>query len=104
MPSVDRKHDQGNGLARACVGIELHLRGDESGCRLSTSMSDLNAGALCIALYFMLIFGFFGEWNGAIVRLTRDHSWNPYYANEKRSAETHILHKFDSDFYGQGVT
>jgi len=26
--------------------------------------------------------------------------WNPYYKNEKKSMETHILHKFDEDFYG----
>ncbi|KAJ3016663.1 UNVERIFIED_CONTAM: riboflavin kinase [Siphonaria sp. JEL0065] len=26
--------------------------------------------------------------------------WNPYYKNEKRSAEVHILHKFEEDFYG----
>ncbi|KAJ3066733.1 riboflavin kinase [Podochytrium sp. JEL0797] len=27
--------------------------------------------------------------------------WNPYYKNEKRSAEVHVLHKFDEDFYGK---
>lgn len=27
--------------------------------------------------------------------------WNPYYKNEKRTAEVHILHAFDSDFYGK---
>ncbi|KAI9335477.1 riboflavin kinase [Obelidium mucronatum] len=27
--------------------------------------------------------------------------WNPYYKNEKRSAEVHILHKFEEDFYGK---
>ncbi|RUS14705.1 hypothetical protein BC937DRAFT_93459 [Endogone sp. FLAS-F59071] len=26
--------------------------------------------------------------------------WNPYYKNEKQSAEVHIIHKFDQDFYG----
>ncbi|ORZ34338.1 hypothetical protein BCR44DRAFT_126810 [Catenaria anguillulae PL171] len=26
--------------------------------------------------------------------------WNPYYKNEKRTAEVHIIHKFDKDFYG----
>ncbi|CAG8462039.1 7695_t:CDS:10 [Diversispora eburnea] len=26
--------------------------------------------------------------------------WNPYYKNEKRSAEVHIIHKFPEDFYG----
>ncbi|CAI2190156.1 6889_t:CDS:2 [Funneliformis geosporum] len=26
--------------------------------------------------------------------------WNPYYKNEKRSAEVHIMHTFSEDFYG----
>ncbi|KAJ3098933.1 riboflavin kinase [Phlyctochytrium planicorne] len=27
--------------------------------------------------------------------------WNPYYKNEKRSAEVHILNVFPQDFYGE---
>ncbi|RKP13358.1 riboflavin kinase [Piptocephalis cylindrospora] len=27
--------------------------------------------------------------------------WNPYYKNEKRSAEVHIMHEYENDFYGQ---
>ena len=26
--------------------------------------------------------------------------WNPFYGNTKKSFETHIIHKFDQDFYG----
>lgn len=26
--------------------------------------------------------------------------WNPYYKNEKRSVEVHIMHSFAKDFYG----
>ncbi|KAG0231855.1 riboflavin kinase [Actinomortierella wolfii] len=26
--------------------------------------------------------------------------WNPFYKNEKKSAEVHIMHKFENDFYG----
>lgn len=26
--------------------------------------------------------------------------WNPYYKNEKRSVEVHIMHNFTRDFYG----
>ncbi|KAH8553203.1 hypothetical protein BGW37DRAFT_484841 [Umbelopsis sp. PMI_123] len=29
--------------------------------------------------------------------------WNPYYNNEKRSAEVHIMHQFDDDFYGTTI-
>lgn len=27
--------------------------------------------------------------------------WNPFYNNEKRAMETHILHNFDGELYGQ---
>ncbi|KND01450.1 riboflavin kinase [Spizellomyces punctatus DAOM BR117] len=27
--------------------------------------------------------------------------WNPYYKNEKRSAEVHIIHDYPQDFYGE---
>ncbi|KAI8049061.1 hypothetical protein BDF22DRAFT_658015 [Syncephalis plumigaleata] len=27
--------------------------------------------------------------------------WNPYYKNEKRSAEVHLIHQFPNDFYGR---
>ena len=30
--------------------------------------------------------------------------WNPYYKNEKKTIEAHFIHKFDSDFYGIGIT
>ena len=26
--------------------------------------------------------------------------WNPFYKNEKLSAETHIIHTFPNEFYG----
>lgn len=29
--------------------------------------------------------------------------WNPYYHNKARSAEIHIIHKFDSPFYGAKI-
>ncbi|KAI8818895.1 uncharacterized protein EV422DRAFT_551104 [Fimicolochytrium jonesii] len=27
--------------------------------------------------------------------------WNPYYKNQKRSAEVHIIHQYDRDFYNE---
>ncbi|CAK8698437.1 unnamed protein product [Clavelina lepadiformis] len=30
--------------------------------------------------------------------------WNPYYHNEKKSMETHVIHHFPSDFYGQQLS
>ena len=38
--------------------------------------------------------------NGEIFKMVLSVGWNPYYKNEKKSMETHILHEFDSDFYG----
>lgn len=29
--------------------------------------------------------------------------WNPYYKNTVRSAEVHIIHKFEQDFYGKSL-
>ncbi|KAI7871092.1 hypothetical protein BDF14DRAFT_1719895 [Spinellus fusiger] len=29
--------------------------------------------------------------------------WNPFYNNEKRSAEVHIIHEFSQDFYGVAI-
>ncbi|KAJ1721030.1 riboflavin kinase [Coemansia erecta] len=27
--------------------------------------------------------------------------WNPYFQNERRSGEVHVIHNFDEDFYGR---
>lgn len=37
---------------------------------------------------------------GPVFKMVMSIGWNPYYKNEKKSMETHILHQFDSDFYG----
>ncbi|KAJ2797034.1 riboflavin kinase [Coemansia guatemalensis] len=29
--------------------------------------------------------------------------WNPYFKNEKRSGEVHIIHNFKDDFYGKNL-
>ncbi|KAK6204954.1 riboflavin kinase-domain-containing protein [Scheffersomyces amazonensis] len=29
--------------------------------------------------------------------------WNPFYHNKEKAAEVHIIHKFDTDFYGASV-
>lgn len=29
--------------------------------------------------------------------------WNPFYQNDKKSLETHILHNFEGDFYGANL-
>ncbi|XP_071496939.1 riboflavin kinase-like [Diadema antillarum] len=38
--------------------------------------------------------------NGDIHKMVMSVGWNPYYHNEKKSMETHIIHTFKEDFYG----
>jgi riboflavin kinase len=39
--------------------------------------------------------------NSIVYPMVMSYGWNPYYKNEKRSAEVHIIHTFDEDFYGK---
>ena len=41
--------------------------------------------------------------NGQAYKMVVSIGWNPYYKNEKKSIETHIIHKFDADFYGSNL-
>ncbi|WPH00742.1 transcription activator of gluconeogenesis [Acrodontium crateriforme] len=38
--------------------------------------------------------------NGAVYPMVMSIGWNPFYKNEVRSAEVHVMHNFDTDFYG----
>ncbi|GFR98311.1 riboflavin kinase [Elysia marginata] len=35
-----------------------------------------------------------------VFKMTMCVGWNPYYQNTVKTMETHIIHQFDSDFYG----
>ncbi|KAB7505449.1 Riboflavin kinase [Armadillidium nasatum] len=37
---------------------------------------------------------------GPTYKMVLSVGWNPFYHNEKKSLETHILHEFEDDFYG----
>ncbi|XP_068127518.1 riboflavin kinase [Hyperolius riggenbachi] len=39
--------------------------------------------------------------DGEVYKMVMSIGWNPYYKNTKKSAETHIIHQFDEDFYGE---
>ncbi|CAO3623141.1 unnamed protein product [Cunninghamella echinulata] len=41
-----------------------------------------------------------GSVGSTVYPMVMSLGWNPYYHNEKRSAEVHILHDFPEDFYG----
>lgn len=38
--------------------------------------------------------------DGEVQKMVMSVGWNPYYKNEKKSMETHIMHTFKDDFYG----
>ncbi|KAI9297535.1 riboflavin kinase [Neoconidiobolus thromboides FSU 785] len=39
-----------------------------------------------------------------ILPMVMSLGYNPFYKNEKLSAEVHVLHSFEKDFYGQQMT
>ncbi|XP_008555935.1 riboflavin kinase [Microplitis demolitor] len=38
---------------------------------------------------------------GKIYKMVMSIGWNPFYQNEKKSMEVHILHKFSNDLHGK---
>lgn len=48
-----------------------------------------------------IYFGFAQIENSSVYKMVMSIGKNPYYKNEKKSMETHVMHKFDNDFYGQ---
>ncbi|GIY03096.1 riboflavin kinase [Caerostris darwini] len=38
--------------------------------------------------------------NSSVYKAVLSIGWNPFYQNDKKSLETHILHNFGGDFYG----
>ncbi|XP_037069155.1 riboflavin kinase-like [Pollicipes pollicipes] len=45
-------------------------------------------------------FGYARVDDGPVHNMVMSIGWNPFYKNEKKSMETHIMHKFTGDFYG----
>lgn len=39
--------------------------------------------------------------NGDVYKMVMSIGWNPFYKNTKKSVETHIIHQFEDDFYGE---
>lgn len=46
-------------------------------------------------------YGFASVDRGDVHKMVMSVGWNPFYKNEKKSMEVHILHEFDEDFYGK---
>jgi len=41
---------------------------------------------------------------GEVYKMVTSIGWNPYFKNDKKTVEPHILHKFKSDFYDQPIS
>ncbi|XP_023340298.1 riboflavin kinase [Eurytemora carolleeae] len=48
-----------------------------------------------------IYWGFASVDKGTVHGMVMSIGWNPFYNNEKRAMETHILHNFDGELYGQ---
>ena len=40
---------------------------------------------------------------GEVYKCVASIGWNPFFKNEKKTCEPHILHEFESDFYGEPI-
>ncbi|XP_017882004.1 riboflavin kinase [Ceratina calcarata] len=41
--------------------------------------------------------------NGETYKMVASIGWNPFYKNEKKTVEIHVLHTFENDFYGKEI-
>lgn len=46
-------------------------------------------------------FGYAAINNSPVYKMVMSVGWNPFYKNEKKSIETHVMHKFNEDLYGR---
>lgn len=38
-----------------------------------------------------------------VYKMVASIGWNPFYKNDKKTVEVHLLHKFENDFYGKEI-
>ncbi|CAK9809059.1 Riboflavin kinase [Anthophora quadrimaculata] len=38
-----------------------------------------------------------------VYKMVASIGWNPFYKNEKKTVEVHLLYKFENDFYGKRI-
>ncbi|KAG8519826.1 Riboflavin kinase [Galemys pyrenaicus] len=48
-----------------------------------------------------IYYGWASVGSGDVHKMVVSIGWNPYYKNTKKSMETHIIHTFKEDFYGE---
>ncbi|CAO3656267.1 unnamed protein product [Mucor hiemalis] len=67
----------------------------------TANLSDEAINALASGLETGVYYGWtqIGELGSQVYPMVMSLGWNPYFKNEKRSAEVHIIHEFPQDFY-----
>ncbi|KAI8330041.1 hypothetical protein BD560DRAFT_379133 [Blakeslea trispora] len=67
----------------------------------TANLSDEAIEALASGLETGVYYGWtqIGEVGSQVYPMVMSLGWNPYFKNEKRSAEVHIIHEFPEDFY-----
>ncbi|KAI7889069.1 uncharacterized protein EV154DRAFT_565719 [Mucor mucedo] len=67
----------------------------------TANLSDEAISALVSGLETGVYYGWtqIGESKSQVYPMVMSLGWNPYFQNEKRSAEVHIIHEFPEDFY-----
>lgn len=53
------------------------------------------------SLHTGVYYGWSNVNNGEVYKMVLSVGWNPFYNNKEKSVETHMLHKFNCDLYGQ---
>ncbi|KAG2195565.1 hypothetical protein INT47_001312 [Mucor saturninus] len=68
---------------------------------IKANLSDEAISALVSGLETGVYYGWtqIGESKSQVYPMVMSLGWNPYFQNEKRSAEVHIIHEFPEDFY-----
>ncbi|KAI9353123.1 hypothetical protein BD770DRAFT_325551 [Pilaira anomala] len=67
----------------------------------TANLSDEAISALASGLETGVYYGWtqIGEVKTQVYPMVMSLGWNPYFKNEKRSAEVHVIHEFPEDFY-----
>ncbi|KAK4517637.1 uncharacterized protein ATC70_000977 [Mucor velutinosus] len=71
----------------------------------TANLSDEAIDALVSGLETGVYYGWtqIGELGSEVYPMVMSLGWNPYFKNERRSAEVHIIHEFPEDFYNTSI-
>ena len=82
------KVTRGFGRGSKELGIPTANLPEDEASRLGTSVDS--------GIYFG-----WAKLRGSVYPMVMSFGWNPFYKNEKRSAEVHIIYEFGYDFYDE---